>query len=145
MQFQICTSNHLKHCVCLCTMQLDTVSSLSYSTIVLYSRDNEGVGVVHEEKSTQNHLQKSSMAFSQYWSGINKPKRVFRMTRNVSDEVLRNLKKKYFSEFSAASLPASLMRSVKCSGKLATATALLLWRKRFEFCGEKTFHNIKYL
>ena len=42
-------------------------------------------------------------------------------------------------------LPASMMRSVKRSGKLATATALLLWQKRFEFCGEKTFHNIKYL
>ena len=37
------------------------------------------------------------------------------------------------------------MCSVKCSGKLVTATALLLWRKRFEFCGENVFYNIKYL
>ena len=104
------------------------------------------MGVVHEEKSTKNHLQKSFTATSQYWSGINKPKCVFRTTRNVSDKVLRNLKIiYYFSEFSTASLPACLMRSVKCSGKLATATALLLWRKCFKFCGEKIFHNIKYL
>jgi len=37
------------------------------------------------------------------------------------------------------------MRSVKRSGKLATATALLLWRKNLEFRGEKAFHNIKCL
>ena len=37
------------------------------------------------------------------------------------------------------------MRSVKRSRKLATATALLLWRKCLEFRGEKTFHNIKCL
>ena len=66
------------------------------STVVLYSRDDEGVGVVHKENSTQNHLQKSFTAISQYWSGINKPKYVFRMTWNVSDEVLQNLKKKLF-------------------------------------------------
>jgi len=29
-----------------------------------------------------------------------------------------------------------LMHLVKRSGKLATATALLLWQKCFEFCGE---------
>ena len=63
-------------------------SLVSYSTIVLYGRDDEGV--VHEEKSTQHHLQQSFTAISQYWSGINKPKCAFRMTRNVSDEVLRN-------------------------------------------------------
>ena len=56
------------------------ICQMSYSTIVLYSRDDEGVGVVHKEKSTQNHLQKSFTVISQYWSGINKPKCVFRMT-----------------------------------------------------------------
>ena len=35
------------------------------------------------------------------------------------------------------------MCSIKHSGKLATATALLLWWKWLEFRGEKTFHNIK--
>ena len=39
----------------------------------------------------------------------------------------------YFSKFSSASLPACLMHSVKCSGKLPTATALLLWQKCLEF------------
>ena len=37
------------------------------------------------------------------------------------------------------------MRSVKRSGKLATATASLLWQKYLEFYGEITFHNIKCL
>ena len=35
------------------------------------------------------------------------------------------------------------MRSAKRSGKLATATASLLWQKCLEFRGEKTFHKIK--
>ena len=48
-------------------------------------------------------------------------------------------KKNYFSEFSTDSLTHSLMRSVKRSGKSATATAYLLWRKRYEFHGEETF------
>ena len=41
------------------------------------------------------------------------------------------------------SLINSLMCSVKHSGKLATA--LLLWQKCLEFCGEKPFHNLKCL
>ena len=45
-----------------CTL---VVIVISCSTIVLYSRDDEGVGVVHKEKFTQNHLQKSFMAISQ--------------------------------------------------------------------------------
>ena len=55
----------------------------------------------------------------------------------------------YFSKFSTASLTHSthslthsLMLSVKRSGKLAKATASLLWWKCLEFHGEKTFHNI---
>ena len=55
----------------------------------------------------------------------------------------------YFREFSTACLPARLpaclMRSVKRSGKLATATALLLWRKCFEFHGDETFSILNIL
>ena len=51
---------------CWASYFLKVTSYISYSTIVLYSRDDEGVGVVHEEKSTQNHLQKSFTAISQY-------------------------------------------------------------------------------
>ena len=36
------------------------------------------------------------------------------------------------------------MRSVKRSGKLATATALLLWRKCLEFHGEKPLNAYVY-
>ena len=42
-------------------------------------------------------------------------------------------------------MPHCLIRSVKHSGKQANATALFLWRERFELRGEKTFHNIEYL
>ena len=45
----------------------------------------------------------------------------------------------YFSEFSTALLTHSSMHSVKHSGRLATATALLLWRKCSECCGKKPF------
>ena len=36
--------------------------AISYSTIVLYGKDDEGVGVVYEDKSSQNHLCKPFMA-----------------------------------------------------------------------------------
>ena len=71
------------------------------------------------------------------WAGINKPKCVFRMTRNVSDEALQNFKK--YIILANFLLPHCLTDAFKRSGKLPTATALLLWRKRFEFCGEKPF------
>ena len=32
------------------------LDGLSYSTIVLYGRDDEDMGVVYEDKSSQNHL-----------------------------------------------------------------------------------------
>ena len=80
--------------------------SLSHSTIVLYSRDDEGVGVVYKEKSTQIIFRNPSRPFHSIGQVcINKPKCVFRTTQYVSDEVLQNLKKNYFSEFSTASLP----------------------------------------
>ena len=43
------------------------------------------------------------------------------------------------STHSLTPLTHSLMRSVKHSGKLATATALLLWWKCLEFRGKKPF------
>ena len=45
----------------------------------------------------------------------------------------------YFSKFSTALLTHSLMCSVKHSGKLATATASLLWQKCSEFRDKKPF------
>ena len=81
----------------------------------------------------------------EHWSGINKPKCVFRMTWSAINEFLQFLKIIYFSKFSAASLPFCLtaclpacqIRSFKCSRRLATATALLLWQKCLEFHGKK--------
>ena len=98
--------------------------------------------MVHEEKSTKNNLQNSFTATSQYWSGIYKQAQMcLQNDPKCFQRSATKLKKSYFSKFSTA----SLMRSVKRNRKLAIATTLLLWRKRFEFCGEKTFHNIKYL
>ena len=120
----------------------------SYSTIVLYSRDNQGWWAWSTKKSTLAHLQESFMATWWYWSGITSP--------NVSSEQSKTLwtifyeifKKIEFStdwltDWLTHSLTHSLMRLVKRSEKLATAS--LLWRKCLEFCGEKTFHNIKCL
>ena len=38
-------------------VQYDTHTELSYSMIVLYSRDYKGVGVAHEKTSPKNQLQ----------------------------------------------------------------------------------------
>ena len=79
---------------------------------MLYSRDDEGVNVVHEEKFTQNHLQKSFMAISQYWSKaqicLQNDLKCFR--RGIT-KFKNNILSVNFL------LPASLMRSVKRSGK----------------------------
>ena len=40
-----------------CIYRVDTVSALSYSTIVLYNRDYKGVGVAHKITSPNNQPQ----------------------------------------------------------------------------------------
>ena len=56
------------------------LQSLSHSTIVLYSRDHKGVGVVHEIASPKNQPQFSLMMMRQYWLGKTKPKQAIRST-----------------------------------------------------------------
>jgi len=59
------------------------------------------------------------------------------MLRTIFYEILKT----FFSEFSTTllthSLTHSLMHSVKRSGKLATATALLLWQKMLRISWQK--------
>ena len=69
--------------------------------------------VVHEEISYRNHL--------------------IALVRHKEVQIF------YFSKFSITLLTHSLMRSVKRNGKLARATASLLWWKCLEFCGKKNF------
>jgi len=67
-------------------------TTLSYSKIVLYSRDDQGWWTWSTKKSTLAHLQESFMATWQYWSGINKPECVFRAIQNTINDFLRNFK-----------------------------------------------------
>ena len=63
---------------------------------------------------------------------LRNPKCVSRTTRSAINEFLKII---FFTEFSTA----CLMHSSKHSTKLATATALLRWRKCLKFHGKKTF------
>ena len=72
---------------------------ISYSTVVLYSRDHKGVGVAHKIISPENQPQ-FSQTTEQYWLGKTKPKKAFRSTRNAFNKLLRNFKKNYSTEFS---------------------------------------------
>ena len=73
---------------------------VSYSTIVLYSRDHKGVGVAHEITSLKKQPQFTLTMTRQYWLGKTKPKQAFRSIRNVFNKLLRNLKNVYLMEFS---------------------------------------------
>ena len=61
--------------------------------IVLYSRDQEGVGVAQEKTSLDNQPHFPQMTMTQYWLGKTKPKKAFRLTQNAVNKLLRNLKK----------------------------------------------------
>ena len=52
------------------------VAILSYSTIVLYSRNHKGVGVAHKKTSPKNQPQFILTTMRQYWLGKTKPKQV---------------------------------------------------------------------
>ena len=47
---------------------------VSYTTIVVYSRDHKGVGMAHEIKSPKKQPQSSLTMMRQYWLGETKPK-----------------------------------------------------------------------
>ena len=63
--------------------------SVSFSTIVLYSRNHKRVGVAHEIISPKNQPQFSQMTMRQYWLGKTKPKQAFRSTRKTFNKLLR--------------------------------------------------------
>jgi len=57
---------------------------------VVYSRDNEEVGMAHEVKSPENQPQFSQTTMGQYWLGKTKPKQAF---RNAFKKLPWNFKK----------------------------------------------------
>ena len=65
---------------------------LSYSMIVLYSRDHKGVGMAHKIISPKRQPQFPLTTMRQYWLGKTKPKQVLRLTRNAFNKLLRNSK-----------------------------------------------------
>jgi len=52
---------------------LSCLSSTSWTTIVVHSRDDQEVGVAHKVKSPKNQLQFSQMMLGQYWLGKTSP------------------------------------------------------------------------
>jgi len=48
------------------------ISTVSYSTIVLYSRDHQGLGVAHKKISPKNQPHFSHMTMWQHWLGAQK-------------------------------------------------------------------------
>ena len=92
----------------------NNVLQVSYSTVVLYSRNDCGwwveISLNTSSEIIHDHLPKPS------------------------SEVLSMNYCKILREISYC-LTACLMRSVKCNRKLATATVLLFWGKFLEFCG----------
>ena len=63
---------------------------LSYTRIVVYSRDHKGVGVAHKIKLPKKQPQFSLTTMRQYWLGKTKPKQAFRSTRNTFNKLLWN-------------------------------------------------------
>ena len=71
---------------------------ISYTTIVVYSRDNKGVGMAHEIISPKKKQpQFPLMMIRQYWLGETKPKEAFRPTRNAFNKLLWNFNNKTFN------------------------------------------------
>jgi len=56
---------------------------ISYSTIVLYSRDHTGVGMAYDRISPKNQPQFSHLMIWQYWLRKTNPKQVFRLIQNA--------------------------------------------------------------
>ena len=73
---------------------IDVAMYVSYTTIVVYSRDYKGVGVAHKIISPKKQPQFPLMTIRQYWLGETKPKQAFRLTFN---KLLRNFKNNLFN------------------------------------------------
>jgi len=64
---------------------------------MVHSRDDKEVGMAHEVKSPENQPQFSQTMMGYYWLGKNKPKQVFRSTRNAFKKLPQNFKNYLFN------------------------------------------------
>ena len=64
---------------------------ISWTTIVVHSWDNQGVGVAHEIQPSKNWHQFSQTMIGQYWLDKSKPKQAFRSTWNSFKKLLQSL------------------------------------------------------
>ena len=64
------------------------IQGLSYSMIVLYIRDHDGLAT----NVTQNQPHNTFIVHWQYWCGISKPKSIYGAAKIVSVKLLQNLK-----------------------------------------------------
>ena len=70
------------------------VLTVSWTTIVVHSRDDEEVGVAHKVTSPENQPQFSqTMMMGQYWLSKTKPKPAFWSTRNAFKKLPWNFKR----------------------------------------------------
>jgi len=66
---------------------------------VVYSTDDQEVGVAHKVKSPENQPQFFQTMMGQYWLDKTKPKQAFRSTQNDFKKLPRNFKKGLFNNF----------------------------------------------
>ena len=66
------------------------IFEVSYSTIVLYSKEHKGVGVAHKITSPKKQPQFPLMTMRQHWLGKTKPKQAFRLIGNAFNKLLQN-------------------------------------------------------
>ena len=73
------------HSLALCTQIRQLY--ISYTMIVVYSRDHKGVGVAHEVISSKKQPQFPLTTIRQYWLGKTKPKQAFRFDLKCFQQV----------------------------------------------------------
>ena len=112
-------------CVYQTKLKFGVLFILSYSTVVLYSRDHEGVGIAPGKILIRNHTQKSFTATWHYWSGIIKPKGAFRMIQNVSNEKIFIRRNFLLTDCLTDWLPDWLMPSDKHNSTMANAMGFI--------------------
>jgi len=81
-------------------LQWNRVHIISWTTLVVHSRDVRDCGGAPRKKSTLKPANFSYITIWQYWLGNTKTKKAFRLILNPFKKLLQNLKKNYLTEFS---------------------------------------------
>jgi len=71
---------------------LSSYKKLKVSPKNWFSRDNEGVGVIHKVNSPKNQSYFFYMMMKQYWFSKTNPKKAFKLTLNAFQKLLWNCK-----------------------------------------------------